>query len=226
MKYLLPHLPYPTSALEPYIDSYTMQLHHDKHHGSYVDALNEIMQSAPVALQEKNADWLLTNLDEIPENIRKDVCHNAGGHVNHSMLWRVMSPSGSDSIPSPQLSDAIHNAFGSIDKLKSNFNEAGTKHFGSGWVWLVKSRNANENLKIITTSGHDNPLSLGYVPILVNDVWEHAYYLKYKNQRSNYLNSWWAIVNWDEVSQRFDHPADPAEHHEEKIASGNLEVFG
>jgi len=226
MKHLLPHLPYITSALEPHIDARTMKLHHGKHHASYVKALNLVMLSAPPALQDKSASWLLSHLNEVPENIRTEVRNSAGGHVNHSMLWKVMTPSGGVGALSIPLAKAIKHNFDSVEKFQDEFDEAGRTLFGNGWVWLIKSSDNNEKLEIMTTTGHDNPLSRGYVPLLLNDVWEHAYYLKYENQRSNYFRNWWPIVNWEEVSRRFDHSADPAEYHAEMIEKGNLEMFG
>lgn len=229
MKYLLPALPYAVSALEPHIDIHTMMLHHHKHHASYVDALNLALESVPallrVTLQEKTAEWLLLNPDKIPEDIRTAVHYNAGGHVNHSLFWQMMSPTGGGS-PSGPLTAAINLAFGSVEKFKKQFEEAGSKVHGSGWVWLVKAPASHAMLQVLTTSGHENPMSQGYIVLLVNDVWEHAYYLKHENRRLEYLEKWWSVTNWKEVERRFEQPQDPVEHHAELIASGHLEMVG
>jgi len=225
MKHLLPALPYPVSALEPHIDVRTMKIHHGKHHASYVKALNLVMQSAPVLLQDKTAEWLLKHLTELPDIIRTGVRHSAGGHVNHSMLWRIMTPGGAGSL-SDSLANAINHTFGSVKNFQHEFDQAASAVFGSGWVWLVKLPDRPEKLQILITTGHDNPMSQGYVPLLVNDVWEHAYYLKHQHQRSNYFRNWWCVVNWEEVSRRFEHSMDPAEYHAEMIAKGNLETVG
>jgi Fe-Mn family superoxide dismutase len=201
MKHLLPPLPYEVTALEPHIDARTMTLHHDMHHASYVNALNLALESAPELLQGKTTNWLLLNRGMIPENIRTAVCNNAGGHVNHSLLWRAMCPGGGGT-PSGPLAAAIDRAFGSFEKFKKQFEEAGSKLFGSGWVWLAKAPHDDAKLQVLTTSGHDNPLTQGYFPLLVNDVWEHAYYLKHENRRPEYLQGWWSVVNWKEAERR------------------------
>lgn len=200
----LPELPYGVAELEPYIDARTMTLHHDMHHAAYIKALNLALQNEPQALQEKSAEWLLLNLNKVPENIRTLVKNNAGGHVNHSMLWQCMSPDGGGK-PSGELADAIDDNFESFEKFKTQFEEAGSKLFGSGWVWLIKAAHGDDSLHILATSGHDNPMTQGYLPLLVNDVWEHAYYLHYENRRPDYLQHWWSIVNWEEIEQRFEH---------------------
>jgi Fe-Mn family superoxide dismutase len=203
-KHRLPALPYAASALEPYIDTRTMLLHHDQHHAAYVKALNHALESAPEPLREKPADWLLLNLYQVPDQIRNAVHHNAGGHLNHSLLWRSMSPHGRTS-PGVALAEAIDATFGSIGKCMAQFEEKAVDHFGSGWVWLVGARNGDVPLRIITTSGHDNPLMQGLYPLLVNDVWEHAYYLKHQNHRADYLHEWWHVANWEEAGRRFEH---------------------
>lgn len=205
MKHLLPPLPYAPSALEPHIDTRTMVLHHDLHHAAYVKALNVALESAPVLLQDKPADWLLMNPGSIPPDLQAAVRNNAGGHVNHCLLWRAMSPDGGG-IPSAPLADALDHSFGSFEKFKSCFEEAGSKLFGSGWVWLVKAA-IGDGLQVLTTSGHGNPLSEACFPLLVNDVWEHAYYLKHENRRADYLRRWWPVVDWNEASRRFERPA-------------------
>ena len=201
-KHILPPLSYDYAALEPHIDARTMLLHHDKHHASYVTNLNSMLEKFP-ELRRRTASWLLLNPGKIPEQIRTAVHHNAGGHLNHSLLWRAMSPDG-DGAPSGLLADAIKREFGSFEQFKARFDDAGAKLFGSGWVWLTLSPDGGK-LEVITTSGHDNPLIQGHVPLLVNDVWEHAYYLKYENRRADYLHGWWSVVNWEEAASLFEH---------------------
>lgn len=201
--HVLPALPYDVAALEPHVDARTMTVHHDMHHASYVKALNEALATAPAALLEKSAAWLLQHLNEVPEKIRTAVRNNAGGHVNHSMLWRAMSPAGGGA-PEGVLAKAIERDFGSFEQFKQQFEEAGTKLFGVGWVWLVKSGNGAGALRVMTTIGHDTPISAGHTPLLVNDVWEHAYYLKHENRRAEYLSDWWAVVDWQEAARRLD----------------------
>lgn len=209
MKHILPALSYEVSALEPHVDVRTMTLHHNMHHAAYVTALNLALESTPeslrLALQAKTAEWLLLHLEKIPEEIRTTVHFNAGGHVNHSMLWQMMSPTGGG-VPSGPLAEAINHAFGDFEKFKKQFEEAGNKVHGSGWVWLVKGPATDAVLQVLTTSGHGNPISEGYTPLLVNDVWEHAYYLKHENRRLEYLENWWTVTNWKEVAQRFERP--------------------
>jgi superoxide dismutase, Fe-Mn family len=200
-KHELPPLPYPPSALEPIIDTRTMTLHHDAHHRAYVDHLNEALEAYP-ALQRCSPIWLLLNADRIPSDIRTAVGNNAGGHVNHSLFWRAMTPAGADE-PTGIFADALVHDFGSVDAFKSQFVGIGNQHFGSGWVWLVRSRLDGGAMKIVTTSGHENPLVLGLDPILVNDVWEHAYYLKHANRRKVYLDCWWSVANWREAARLF-----------------------
>jgi Fe-Mn family superoxide dismutase len=205
--HVLPALPYAYNALEPYIDAQTMTLHHDKHHAGYVDKLNATLAEYPT-LRDRPATWLILNAARLPDEIRTQVCHNAGGHVNHSMFWRGMAPEGALDLinePANRLTDSISRDFGSLDQFKAAFEDAGAKLFGSGWVWLVRTRDNREKLAIVTTPGHENPLTEGHFPILVNDVWEHAYYLEYQNRRPEYLKRWWAVVNWREASLRFEY---------------------
>lgn len=202
VRHVLPALPYAASALEPHIDARTMTVHHDMHHAAYVEALNLALQSAPESVRKESADWLLLNLDKVPEGIRMAVRNNAGGHVNHSLLWQCMAPDGGVP-PSGPLGDAITRSFGSFDEFRARFEEAGSKVFGSGWVWLVRSQDGDAMLQVLTTSGHDNPRTPGCYPLLVNDVWEHAYYLKHENRRAEYLKGWWSVVNWTEAGRRF-----------------------
>jgi len=199
--FTLPPLPYKFNELEPHIDAETMELHHDKHHATYVKNLNDAIAKAP-ELAGKSADDLIKMLDTVPEAIRMTVRNNAGGHVNHSMFWTLMKPHGGGE-PTGAIADAIKSTFTSFDMFKTAFNEAGTKRFGSGWVWLVKNKAGK--LEIMTTPNQDNPTMAEYgsYPIFGNDLWEHAYYLKYRNRRIEYLTAWWNTVNWDEINKRF-----------------------
>jgi superoxide dismutase, Fe-Mn family len=200
MAFEVPPLPYDYNALEPTVDEETMHLHHDKHHAAYVNNLNAALQNHP-ELQNKSAEDLIRDLNGVPDDIRTAVRNNGGGHVNHSMFWRIMRPNGGGE-PTGAIADAINRAFGSFDALKQQFNDAGVKRFGSGWVWLC--RDADGSLHIETTANQDNPMSDGHMPIFGNDVWEHAYYLKYQNRRPEYLGAWWNVVNWDAVQHGFD----------------------
>ena len=198
-KHEVPPLPYAYNALEPYISEEIMMLHHDKHHVAYVDNLNAALEKYDDLLGE-SAEELLMNLNEIPEEIRTVVRNNAGGHVNHSMFWQIMAPH-SQGEPTGALAEEIKKYFGSFAEFQTKFNNLGAKRFGSGWVWLVKTKDGA--LEVMSTANQDNPVLEGHMPIMGNDVWEHAYYLQYKNVRADYLKAWWNIVNWDEVSKRF-----------------------
>jgi len=209
LKHVLPPLPYDHAALEPHIDARTMTLHHDRHHASYVANLNSVLENFP-QLRERSASWLLLNLDQVPEAARTAVRNNAGGHLNHSLFWRVMSPAGG-SAPAGALADAIKRDFGSFAQFKTRFAEAGSKLFGSGWVWLARVQKDGGKLQVYTTAGHEHPLTQGHFPLLVNDVWEHAYYLKYENRRADYLKTWWAVANWEEAARRFERSDHAAE---------------
>ena len=200
MAYELPPLPYDYSALEPTIDTQTMQLHHDKHHAAYVNNLNAALQNNS-QLASLSIDDLVSRLNEVPENIRAAVRNNGGGHANHSMFWQIMKPNGGGQ-PSGALASAIQQSFGSLDQFKAAFNDAGVKRFGSGWTWLVLDKSGN--LQVISTANQDSPLTDGLYPVMGNDVWEHAYYLKYQNRRPDYLAAWWNVVNWDEISRRYE----------------------
>jgi len=199
MAHTLPPLPYATNALEPHIDAQTMEIHHGKHHNAYVTNLNAALEKAP-ELADKSLEDLLRNLNSVPEAVRTAVRNNGGGHWNHSQFWMTMGPNGGGG-PTGKLADAINAAFGDFEKFKEAFNAAGVGRFGSGWVWLV---NEGGKLAITSTPNQDNPLMDGKSPpILGNDVWEHAYYLKYQNRRPDYLKAWWNTVNWEEVGKRF-----------------------
>src|SRR5947209_18257127 len=198
MAFEVPPLPYDYTALEPHIDEQTMHLHHDKHHQAYVTNVNAALEKHP-ELANKSAEELIRDLGSVPEDIRTAVRNNGGGHVNHSMFWQIMGPNGGGE-PTGPIAAAINEAFGSFDQFKTQFNDAGVKRFGSGWAWLVRGRDGK--LAITSTANQDNPLSDGAWPILGNDVWEHAYYLKYQNRRPEYLNAWWNVVNWAAVNKR------------------------
>jgi Fe-Mn family superoxide dismutase len=200
MAHEVPPLPYDYAALEPVIDTATMKLHHDMHNAAYVKNLNAALEKHP-DLQSKSAEDLIRDLNSIPEDIRAAVRNNGGGHVNHSMFWKIMKPKGGGD-PSGAIAEAINKAFGSFKDFQAKFNDAGTKQFGSGWAWLVGE--AGGSLKVISTANQDSPISQGLYPILGNDVWEHAYYLKYNNRRPEYLTAWWGVVNWDEVNKRYE----------------------
>ncbi len=199
MAFELPPLPYDYAALEPYIDEATMKLHHDKHHQTYVTNLNGAVDKHP-ELGTKTPEELIKDLAAIPEDVRKVVQNSGGGHVNHTMFWEIMKPGGGGE-PQGELAEAIKSAFGDFETFKKTFNETTAKQFGSGWGWLVYK---GGKLEILTTANQDNPLSQGLYPILGNDVWEHAYYLKYQNKRPDYLAAWWNTVNWEKIAERFE----------------------
>ena len=199
MAFEVPPLPYDYNALEPYIDTQTMQLHHDKHHAAYVNNLNAALQNAPQFASLAIED-LIRRINDVPDNIRTAVRNNGGGHLNHSMFWQIMTPNGGGQ-PGGELASAINSTFGSFDQFKAAFNDAGVKRFGSGWAWLVAGQGGK--LQVISTANQDSPLIDGLFPIMGNDVWEHAYYLKYQNRRPDYLNAWWNVVNWNEIEKRY-----------------------
>jgi len=201
-RHQLPALAYPHAALEPYIDARTMQLHHDEHHARYVEELNRALARFP-DLQSKSALWLLLNLRKLPAEIRVAVRASAGGHVNHSLLWQVMSPTGGG-VPQGALGDAIARDFGSFSQFKTRFEEAGAALRGCGWVWLARTLQEGGGLEVLTTPAHDHPQMHGRFPLLLNDLWEHAYYLKHENRRSEYLGGWWPVVNWQEAARRYE----------------------
>jgi superoxide dismutase, Fe-Mn family len=199
----LPPLPYDFAALEPSIDAETMELHHDKHHATYVNNLNEAFSKHP-ELNPTELESYIRNLEQVPEDIRKAVQNNGGGHLNHTMFWEIMAPdSGGE--PTGTIATAIQSTFGSFDAFKEQFEQAGVKQFGSGWAWLVLT--PEKELQIISTANQDSPLMQGLYPILGNDLWEHAYYLSYRNRRAEYLSKWWDVVNWPEVENRYTQAA-------------------
>ncbi|MCL6549294.1 MAG: superoxide dismutase [Alicyclobacillus sp.] len=198
MAHVLPPLPYAYNALEPYIDELTMQIHHDRHHGTYVNNLNAALEGH-ADLQAKSIEDLLRGIDSVPESIRTAVRNNGGGHANHTLFWEIMSPNGGGQ-PSGALADAINTTFGSFDKFKEEFTKAALGRFGSGWAWLVVD---GGKLAITSTPNQDNPLMEGKTPIFGLDVWEHAYYLKYQNKRPDYVAAFWNVVNWAEVEKRY-----------------------
>ncbi|GFK22144.1 superoxide dismutase [Tetragenococcus halophilus] len=199
MAYTLPDLPYAYDALEPYFDEETMHLHHDKHHNTYVNNLNAAIEKHP-KLGEKSVEDLVADLKNVPEDIYTAVRNNGGGHVNHAFFWKILSPNGGGE-PTGALKNAIDKEFGSFDSFKDEFKTAATGRFGSGWAWLVLD---NGKLKITSTPNQDSPLTDGQTPILGLDVWEHAYYLKYKNVRPDYIAAFWHIVNWDQANKNYE----------------------
>ncbi len=201
MVFTLPKLPYSYSALEPHIDKETMKIHHAKHHQAYVNSSNKVLGSQ-TKLQKLSAEEILKNLNGVPANVRTAVRNNVGGHVNHSFFWTVMGPNKGGQ-PSGEVADAIKSTFGSFENFKEEFSKAAATRFGSGWAWLVVN---NGKLEVIGTPNQDSPLSEGKTPILCLDVWEHAYYLRYKNMRPKYIDAWWNVVNWDQVSKNFLQP--------------------
>ena len=201
MAYTLPDLPYPKDALEPHIDAKTMEIHHDKHHAAYVNNLNAAIEKHP-ELGKSSAEELISNLKNVPEDIRAAVRNNGGGHVNHSMFWKLMKKGGGK--PAGDLGKAINESFGGFEQFQAKFEDAGIKRFGSGWTWLVL--NSAGKLEIVSFANQDNPLMEGQRPILGCDVWEHAYYLKYQNRRADYLKAWWNVVNWDEAEKNYKAP--------------------
>lgn len=195
----LPPLPYAYDALEPHIDAATMKFHHDKHHAAYVNNLNAALDKHP-ELKNQTIETLLRDLNKIPADIRTTFRNNGGGHVNHTMFWQIMKPKGGGE-PTGELAAAIKKDFGSFAEFQKQFNAAGGSRFGSGWVWLVRAPGGK--LEITTTPNQDSPISEGKYPIMGNDVWEHAYYLKYQNRRPEYLQAWWNVLNWEEIGKRF-----------------------
>lgn len=200
MAHELPALPYPANALEPHIDEQTMNIHHDRHHNTYVTNLNAALEKSP-ELQSKSVEELISDLNAIPESIRTAVRNNGGGHANHSLFWKVIGPKGGGA-PTGAVAKAIDSELGGFDKFKEEFAKAATTRFGSGWAWLVVGKDGK--LAVTSTPNQDNPISEGLAPILGLDVWEHAYYLKYQNKRPDYIAAFWNVVNWDEVNRLYE----------------------
>ena len=200
MAFTVPPLPYAPNALEPYIDTQTMEIHHGKHHNAYVTNLNKALESAPDLAGKSVEELLANNCAIVPENIRTAVRNNGGGHINHSMFWQIMAPSAGGS-PVGNVAQAINSTFGSFDQFKEKFNAAATGRFGSGWAWLIKS---SKGIEIISAANQDSPVMDGNYPVMGLDVWEHAYYLKYQNRRPEYIGAWWNVVNWAEIEKRFN----------------------
>ena len=198
MAFTLPALPYDFAALEPHIDAKTMEIHHGKHHQTYVNNLNAAIEKAS-ELASKSLDDLMRNVNSLPEAVRTPIRNNGGGHWNHSMFWQIMSAKAGGE-PGGNLGAAIKSAFGDFAKFREQFSAAGVGRFGSGWAWLI---NKGGKLSIISTPNQDNPLMEGQTAIMGLDVWEHAYYLKYQNRRPDYINAWWNVVNWKEVEKRY-----------------------
>ncbi|MBU8689988.1 superoxide dismutase SodA [Priestia megaterium] len=199
MAYKLPELPYAYDALEPHIDKETMNIHHTKHHNTYVTNLNAAVEGK-ADLENKSIEELISNLDAVPEDIRTAVRNNGGGHANHSLFWTILCPNGGGT-PTGELADAIASKFGSFDQFKEEFANAAKTRFGSGWAWLVVN---NGELEVTSTPNQDSPLMEGKTPILGLDVWEHAYYLNYQNRRPDYISAFFNVVKWDEVAKRYD----------------------
>ena len=199
MKHELPKLPYDYNALEPYVDEQTMNIHHTKHHQAYVNNLNAALDKHP-ELADKSLLELIKDLGSVPEDIRTAVRNNGGGHLNHSMFWTLMQKAEGQK-PEGAILEAINEKFGSYEEFKDVFSKAATTRFGSGWAWLVLK---DGKLDVVSTANQDNPVSEGLVPVLGLDVWEHAYYLKYQNRRPEYIENWFNVVNWKEVSKLYE----------------------
>lgn len=197
MAIILPKLPYAYDALEPYIDTETMTIHHDKHHATYVANVNAALEKHPEIGEDLEA--LLADVDSIPADIRQAVINNGGGHLNHALFWELLSPEKQE--PTAQVLAAIEEAFGSFDEFKATFTQAATTRFGSGWAWLVV--NENGKLEVLSTANQDTPISQGKAPILALDVWEHAYYLKYRNVRPDYIKAFFDVINWEKVAELY-----------------------
>jgi Fe-Mn family superoxide dismutase len=200
MAHELPKLPYPYDALEPHIDARTMEIHHSKHHAAYVNNLNTALE-AHAALKDKAVEQLLADLNAVPEAVRMAVRNNGGGHANHTLFWATMGAGGGGE-PTGSLKGAIEKAFGGFSAFKDELSKAAMTRFGSGWAWLVLD--SAGKLKVLSTANQDSPVSDGMKPVLMVDVWEHAYYLKYQNRRADYVAAWWNTVNWGEVNRRYE----------------------
>jgi superoxide dismutase, Fe-Mn family len=198
--FVVPPLPYAYEALEPYISKETMTFHHDKHHGAFVKKLNTVVDEYP-ELKGQSAEELLANLNNLPEDIQETVRNNAAGHINHTMYWTIMAANAGGE-PTGAIAEEIEKSFGSFAEFQTLFNETGMNQFGSGWVWLALDE--NKELQLLSTPNQDTPLMEKMYPIMGNDVWEHSYYLSYRNKRDEYLEQWWNVVNWDVVNQRLE----------------------
>jgi Fe-Mn family superoxide dismutase len=196
-KFVLPELGYAYNALEAAIDAQTMEIHHGKHHAAYVNNLNAALENAPKFFMDSIED-VLRNINDVPQEIRQAVINNGGGHANHSLFWKILTPGGSNT-PVGDVAREINSLFGSYENFVDAFSKAGATRFGSGWAWLVL--NEQKKLEVYSTANQDSPLSKGHTPLLTLDVWEHAYYLRYQNRRPDYIKAFWSVVNWDKVNQ-------------------------
>ncbi len=196
--YTLPNLPYSFDALEPYIDAKTMEIHHDKHHATYVDKLNAAVKGTKFA--DMDVKELLRNIKKVPENLSQAVINHGGGHANHSLFWEIMSPKGSREL-NGEVVDAINDKFESFEKFKEEFTNKALTLFGSGWTWLII--NEDGELEIVSTPNQDSPIMNNQTPIFGLDLWEHSYYIKYQNRRADYIQAWWNVVNWDKVNENY-----------------------
>ena len=196
-KFVLPELGYAYNALEAAIDAQTMEIHHSKHHAAYVNNLNAALENAPKFFMDSIED-VLRNINDVPQEIRQAVINNGGGHANHSLFWKILTPGGSNN-PVGDVAREINSLFGSYENFVDAFSKAGATRFGSGWAWLVL--NEQKKLEVYSTANQDSPLSKGHTPLLTLDVWEHAYYLRYQNRRPDYIKAFWSVVNWDKVNQ-------------------------
>jgi Fe-Mn family superoxide dismutase len=196
-KFVLPELGYAYNALEAAIDAQTMEIHHSKHHAAYVNNLNAALENAPKFFMDSIED-VLRNINDVPQEIRQAVINNGGGHANHSLFWKILTPGGSNT-PVGDVAREINSLFGSFENFVDAFSKAGATRFGSGWAWLVL--NEQKKLEVYSTANQDSPLSKGHTPLLTLDVWEHAYYLRYQNRRPDYIKAFWSVVNWDKVNQ-------------------------
>ncbi len=200
MTYKLPELPYAYDALEPHIDARTMEIHHTKHHNTYVTNLNKALEGHEDLVGDKTVEQLISDMDAIPADIRTAVRNNGGGHANHSMFWEILSPNGGGK-PEGKLAEAIDKKFGSFEAFQEEFAAAAAGRFGSGWAWLIAN---NREVEVVSTPNQDSPIMDGQTPIMGLDVWEHAYYLNYQNRRPEYIKAFWNVVNWEEVAKRFE----------------------
>jgi Fe-Mn family superoxide dismutase len=196
-KFVLPELGYAYNALEAAIDAQTMEIHHSKHHAAYVNNLNAALENAPKFFMDSIED-VLRNINDVPQEIRQAVINNGGGHANHLLFWKILTPGGSNT-PVGDVAREINSLFGSFENFVDAFSKAGATRFGSGWAWLVL--NEQKKLEVYSTANQDSPLSKGHTPLLTLDVWEHAYYLRYQNRRPDYIKAFWSVVNWDKVNQ-------------------------